>query len=380
MVRLQFVLGGGLLGAIGAQNSVQKSTLKVDGLTRTYYTQMPSGDMPSAGWPLVLNFHGWCSSATSMAGTDNFRTYGKATAIVVHAEGEDDGTGCPSWNGGGSAGGNTGGTDGAICNPSKLGSTDWKCYPSCQAKGFCSGTSPDKCRWSHCNDDVAFVLAMINAEKQKTTVDESRIFASGHSNGAMFMYELASDSRTAHVFAGVAPTSGLPHNGFNRGSPNTDLRLIEFSGKSDTYIYPYPNVPSDPTKSYGTDYGWYYSAWENTTDLWGAQRGLSNKGSLSSSQSGLECHGWSSDGTAANANVGLCFYTGGHGSPATAYKQAWEFFGFDSVQPSGDCPKTCDGYTCDEWYDYNQATCADEEANFGCDCSGCECKHGVLVL
>jgi polyhydroxybutyrate depolymerase len=380
MVRLQFVLGGVFFGTTGAQNGVQKSTLNVDGLTRTYYTQMPNGEMPSAGWPLVLSFHGWCGSASSQASTDNLRTYGQSSAIIVHAEGESDGTDCPSWNGGGSAGGNTGGTDGPICNPSKLSSSDWKCYPSCQAKGFCSGSSPDKCRWSHCNDDVAFVLAMIDAEKQKTTVDESRIFATGHSNGAMFMYELASDSRSAHVFAALAPTSGLPHNGFNRGSPNTDLRFIEFSGKSDTYVYPYPNVPSDATKSYGTDYGWYYSAWENTTDLWGAQRGLSNKGTLSSSQSGLECHGWSSDGTAAKASVALCFYNGAHSSPATTWKQAWEFFGFDTPQPSGNCPKTCDGYTCDEWYDYNGNTCAYEEANFGCDCSGCECKGGELVL
>jgi poly(3-hydroxybutyrate) depolymerase len=220
------------------------------------------------------------------------------------------------------------------------------------------------------------VLAIINAVKKKTTVDQASIFATGHSNGAMFCYELASDPRSAHVFSALAPSSGLPHNGFNRGSPNTKLRFIEFSGKSDNYVYPYPNVPSDPTESYGSQYGWYYSAWDNTTNLWAAQRGLSGRKTISSSQTGLECSGWSSDGTAKSASVALCFYNGGHGSPNTVWSQAWEFFGFKKPTPSGNCPKTCSGYTCDEWYAYNGNTCAYEESNYGCDCSGCKCPGG----
>jgi polyhydroxybutyrate depolymerase len=219
----------------------------------------------------------------------------------------------------------------------------------------------------------------VKALKQKTTVDESRIFATGHSNGGMFMYELASDSRSASVFAALAPSSGLPHSGFNRASPNKNLRFIEFSGKSDTYVYPYPNVPSDPTESFGSEYGWYYSAWDNTTNLWAAKDGLSGRKKLTSSQAGLECQGWSTDGTATNAHVALCFYDGGHGSPATAYKQAWAFFGFSAPQPAGNCPKTCDGYTCDEWYQYNGNTCAYEESHFGCDCSGCKCPGGEAI-
>jgi hypothetical protein len=49
-----------------------------------------------------------------------------------------------------------------------------------------------------------------------------------------------------------------------------------------------------------------------------------------------------------------------------------------SPSPSpGGCPKTCSGYTCDEWYDYNGNTCAEEESQYGCDCSGCECPGDV---
>lgn len=221
---------------------------------------------------------------------------------------------------------------------------------------------------------------MIDALKKRTTVDQSKIFASGHSNGGIFMYKLASDPRTAHVFAALVASAGLPSNGFNRGTPNTNLRFIAFLGKRDDYVYPYPNVPSDPTESYSASYGWYYSAWDNTTNLWAAQRGLTSRKSLSSSQSGLECQGWSSDGTAKSASVASCFYDGGHGSTMASWTEAWEFFGFAAPQPSGDCPKTCSGWSCDEWYYYNGNTCAEEEKDYGCDCSGCKCPGGDVVV
>lgn len=341
--------------------------------------------------------HSRDTGCASQASYDKMRTFGAQSAVVIHGEGEADGSDCPSWNGGGSSGANAGGgQDGPICNNDKVTSSGSKCYSSCQKKGFCTtGGSPDKCRWSHCHDDVAFVLAMLNAVKARTTVDADRIFASGSSNGGMFMYELASDPRSAHVFSALAPDSGLPHNGFNRGTPNTNLRFLEFAGKTDNYVYPYPNVKSDPTESYGTQYGWYYSAWDNTTSLWAAQKGLtlSQRKTLNSA-SGLECQGWSTDGSATGALVATCFFSGGHcDGPSTQWSTIWSFFGLDSSptpspspsptpSPSpgpspGGCPKTCSGYTCDEWYDYSGITCAYEEQNYGCDCSGCQCKGGL---
>jgi hypothetical protein len=320
------------------------------------------------------------------------RTFGAQTAVVIHGEGEADGSDCPSWNGGGSSGANAdGGTDGPICNNNKVSGNGWKCYSSCQAKGVCTSSgSPDKCRWSHCHDDVKFVLSILDEVKARTTVDSKQIFASGSSNGGMFMYELASDARTANVFSALAPDSGLPHNGFNRGTPNTALKFLEFAGKSDNYVYPYPNVQGDSTKSYGTQYGWYYSAWDNTTNLWAAQKGLqSSQRKTLSAASGLECQGWSDDGTAAGATVATCFFNGGHcDGPSTQWTTIWEFFGLKGSSPSpspspspgpspGGCPKTCSGYTCDEWYDYNGATCAQEEQQHGCDCGGCQCKGGL---
>lgn len=50
-----------------------------------------------------------------------------------------------------------------------------------------------------------------------------------------------------------------------------------------------------------------------------------------------------------------------------------------SPAPSGACPKTCSGYTCDEWHAKNGRTCAYEEEHYGCDCSGCLCPEGLVV-
>ena len=40
---------------------------------------------------------------------------------------------------------------------------------------------------------------------------------------------------------------------------------------------------------------------------------------------------------------------------------------------ASDCPATCSGYSCDDWYSYNGNSCAFEEEHYDCDCSGCAC-------
>merc|ERR1719469_1406274 len=99
-----------------------------------------------------------------------------------------------SWNGCGSSGVEAGGVDGPICNASKIKDTGWSCFSSCQRKGYCTAQSDgiDKCRWSHCEDDVDFVVAIIDDIKKVAKVDSSKVFASGWSNGAIFAHELAS--------------------------------------------------------------------------------------------------------------------------------------------------------------------------------------------
>jgi poly(3-hydroxybutyrate) depolymerase len=246
-------------GTASGFGTVQRKVVDVDGISRTYWQQDPSGTPPSAGWPVVLSFHGWCGTATAQAASDSLRVKGAKSAIVIHPEGYSDPTdpgsygpaGWQSFNGGGSAGAQAGGMDGPICQPDSVSSSGWQCYKSCKALGYCT----DKCRWSHCLSDARFVHEILRTIPAR---DVNRTFATGHSNGAMLMYELARDPASAPLLAAVAPVSGIPHNGFNVGSLSTDMRYLEVQGSHDSYVVPYsvrwafkprriPRSPSPPS-------------------------------------------------------------------------------------------------------------------------------------
>uniref|UniRef100_A0A7S1S5J9 Feruloyl esterase n=1 Tax=Alexandrium catenella TaxID=2925 RepID=A0A7S1S5J9_ALECA len=327
-----------LLGSGQGPVSVS-DTVRVGDVARAYHVQYPVGALPENGWPVVFSFHGWLGDAVGQMYYDKFRLYGSASAIVIHGEGYSDpispgwipGDRWKSWNGAGSAGaGMNGGEDGPICKPEAVEEGGWQCYRSCRDRGVCtgSGVGADRCTWSHCEDDVAFTLAMLERVKANSRVDPSRIFATGISNGGQFVYELASDPRSAGIFAAIAPVSGLPHNGFNRGTPNKKMRFLDIGGTQDTFVWHFPNVPQDGTKSYGDCCGWYYSNWRNTTALWAAQKGLPESGLVEvRNRRGLTCQGWSPDGTAESADVGFCLYVGPHGCPQFVWKLVWDFFG-----------------------------------------------------
>lgn len=56
------------------------------------------------------------------------------------------------------------------------------------------------------SDDVAFTLAAIEQVAARTAIDRGRIYATGHSNGAMMTYRMAAEATGS--FAAVAPVAG----------------------------------------------------------------------------------------------------------------------------------------------------------------------------
>ena len=77
-------------------DGVEKATINVDGLQRTYYTQYPTGTMPKAGWPVIFGFHGWCGSASSQVvvllfGKADTRHYARTATLPQGDGGEGDG-------------------------------------------------------------------------------------------------------------------------------------------------------------------------------------------------------------------------------------------------------------------------------------------------
>lgn len=93
---------------------------------------------------------------------------------------------------------------------------------------------------------------MIHFIEHHFCIDKSMIWAGGFSNGAMFNYELAHDTRTGDLLAGLVPSAGLPHYGFNFG-PVSTMSFHGFWGLYDDTCLPMPGAADDgsydPTRS-----------------------------------------------------------------------------------------------------------------------------------
>ncbi|CAK0889638.1 unnamed protein product [Prorocentrum cordatum] len=90
-----------------------------------------------------------------------------------------------------------------------------------------------------------------------------------------------------------------------QGDAQPKMRCLNIEGTRDGQVYPFANVPSHPTRSYGANGGFYFSSLDNTSRLWALQKGLLPWQPIRplAARHGLrlECHGWSRDGSAERA-------------------------------------------------------------------------------
>jgi poly(3-hydroxybutyrate) depolymerase len=213
----QAACGGG--GGGGGSGTVTTRYVLVGGLNRSYELQIPRNSSSShAALPVILSFHGDGGTAAAQAADDHYRDVAGDFALVVHGQGigteQKSGKSHPTWNGGGSSMQSIGpvphriAPDGETCQQNVTKGT---LMVSCAEEiGRSDG---DTCWWSNCLDDVAYVVAILDQLEAEFSVDTDKIFGSGDSNGAMFLYQLISDPRTGGRFSAVAPVAGLPHNG-----------------------------------------------------------------------------------------------------------------------------------------------------------------------
>ncbi|EOD14622.1 hypothetical protein EMIHUDRAFT_448151, partial [Emiliania huxleyi CCMP1516] len=162
--------------------------------------------------PLVLSFHGW---AGNLSERPVLLAHGRQHGYIVAAPTGFADDLWPSWNGGGST--RSPGRLGATC----LDPTGSLCL------GGATATPP-----------AARAAALLDELLGDVCVDASRVFATGVSNGAIFLYELASDPRTAGRFAGYAPVVGSPHAGFNAPPLHPPAAFFGVWGELDTTVPP----------------------------------------------------------------------------------------------------------------------------------------------
>ncbi|MFW2387879.1 MAG: alpha/beta hydrolase family esterase [Polyangiales bacterium] len=181
--------------SLGCQDgSLDASTthfeLEHDGVTRSYELHLPPGYDGTTALPLVLNFHGFTSNGLGQQSSTNMDlTADREGFIVAYPNGLD-----VSWN-----------------------------------AGLCCGRSA-----TDDVDDVGFTRAMIDDIGARGCIDESRVYATGMSNGGFFSHRLACEA--ADVIAAVAPVAGVLGIEEEACAPSRPIPIIHLHGTGDTLV------------------------------------------------------------------------------------------------------------------------------------------------
>ena len=161
------------------------------GLQRDYTLYIPASYSAGTEVPLVFNFHGYTSNAFQQMLYGDFRIISDTEGfIIVHPEGTLDNSGISHWNVG--WGGST-------------------------------------------VDDIGFTEALIDSLSAIYSIDNSRIFSTGMSNGGFMSYQLACE--LSDRIAAIASVTGSMNIGwFNSCNPNHPMPVMEIHGTLDPTV------------------------------------------------------------------------------------------------------------------------------------------------
>jgi polyhydroxybutyrate depolymerase len=189
------VRSAGCSAAPAAAVTGQRQDIEVGGVDRWFLLTTPAPDTPGpstdgssspAARPLVLDFHGLAEGASLHALTSRFGELGQKDGFVVAFP---EGTGNP---------------------------VQW-----------------DTSSHGAANADLAFVTAMLNQLEQTQCIDTSRVYASGFSDGAFMVSQLACTMSAR--FAAIAAVSGLQ---LPRPCPTTRrVPVLTFHGTADPILF-----------------------------------------------------------------------------------------------------------------------------------------------
>lgn len=293
-------------------------SMKVGELDREYRVHVPSGYDSQQPTSLVLDIHGYTGTAEDEElNTTRFSPHSDANGYVIvfpQSTGFVAPTGdrITSWND--LAGNASPGPEGPTCSE-----TAFK-YPG---PPECGEATP--CNWATCHDDLGFIAAMLDELEAKLCVDLDRVYATGMSNGAMFVHRLG--CAMPERFAAIAPVSGTLARGFNCAPGSaTPLSLMSIYGSEDRYVDLDNPMSSD---------GFYYTSAEAVMSQWtdsDSQGCSSSPVPYATSQDGvldLRCVEYPD--CATGVEIVNCTWKGGHNWPKDGDHDfgnqiIWEFF------------------------------------------------------
>lgn len=229
-----------------------------DGETRTWILHLPT-DYDCTPRPLLLGAHAYLSDGHSFQHDvaqifDHINEHGYIGIFpdaMARSNSEAD-AGVTSFNDGTSHFDN--GPDGPTCT---LWSWDYGIFSNC---------GPEEearfCRWgTSCADDEGFFRALIAHVSSLWTVDASRIYMTGFSQGAITTQSFACP--LSDILAAIAPLHGASANGYTCG-PETKVSMMQVWGVNDIGINGYGEPSID---------GLIYDGADETALVWAEAQG-----------------------------------------------------------------------------------------------------------
>ncbi len=184
-----------------------------DGLEREYIIYLPASYSGGEPVPLVLNFHGFGSNAQEQMYYGDFRSIADTAGfLIVHPQGTLF-NGIPHWNVGGWTGGST-------------------------------------------VDDVGFTEALIDSLANEYTIDTTRVYSTGMSNGG-FMSFLLACQLSEKITAIASVTGSMTTETYNNSNPQHPTPILQIHGTADDVV-PYNGTegmkPIEEVLAYWVDY------------------------------------------------------------------------------------------------------------------------------
>lgn len=172
-----------------------RESLQVGTRTRTYGVRLPKTYDPAMTYPVVMVFHGNGGDGAAVYSFFKYQSASGDNAILVYPDAEN---------------------------------LDWDLYTPAAS-----------------NKDIAYMEALVPALAAKYTIDTTKVFGFGWSNGAFFVNQVA--CRRSAFFRGIASMAGgAPYepsdpnrkwpNGFQKCPDETAVPFIGFHGTNDPVV------------------------------------------------------------------------------------------------------------------------------------------------
>lgn len=165
-------------------------TIAHDNLQRSFILYVPDSYNPEIATPLVINYHGYTSTAFEQMLYGDFRSVSDTAGfILVHPMGTLDISGNTYWN----------------------------------------------ANWGGDVDDVGFTEALIDSLSAAYSIDQDKIYSTGMSNGGFMSYTLACE--LSHRIAAIASVTGsMVVNSQSTCYPNLPVPVMEIHGTADNVV------------------------------------------------------------------------------------------------------------------------------------------------